>query len=294
MSCSSVQTHAIMFADIAGSTRLYETLGDQAAKERVTRVQQVIVETAAGFRVTLHEVVGDEVMLCFGEADDAVAAALAIQRALDALSGDKGLSVRIGLHCGEVIVERNRLFGDTINVAARVAAIAQGGQIILTQPVVDRLPDALRDLARRFDVAPVKGKRDPLLVYDLPWQPQDLTEIAPLNMTTVVAPTRLTLTVASESYVLDIGAEAFSIGRDASNQLVVDWPSASRHHAYVQFVRGRFVIADTSTNGTFVTLQNDEVVFLRRESLPLWGQGHLALGAAAGATDRHRIDYHCG
>ncbi len=166
---------AILFADIAGSTRLYETLGDEAAKTRVTALQEEIVATAVRAGGKVREIVGDEVMLCFVEAGDGAACALAIQQNVASLPGnaDVRLAVRIGLHWGQVIVEGDRLFGDTINVAARVTAVAQGGQIITTQAVVDRLPEGLQRIARHFDLAPIKGKREPLLVYDLPWKAQD-------------------------------------------------------------------------------------------------------------------------
>ena len=141
----SIRECAILFADIAGSTNLYETLGDEAAKTHVTRLQEEIAAIAVGAGGRVQEIVGDEVMLCFGQASDGATCALAIQRNLETLSGnaDVKLAVRIGFHWGQAIVERDRMFGDMANVAARVAAIAQGGQIITTQTVVDRLPDAV-------------------------------------------------------------------------------------------------------------------------------------------------------
>ena len=86
----------------------------------------------------------------------------------------------------------------------------------------------------------------------------------------------------------------FSVGRDPSSGLVVNWPSVSRRHAIFDFRRGRFVLSDTSSNGTYLTLQNGQVVFLRRESLPIWGRGQIALGAPANDGTNHCIDYSCG
>ena len=192
-----------------------------------------------------------------------------------------------------MIIEGDRMFGDTINVASRVAAIAQGGQIITTQAVVEQLPESLRELARCFDTAPIKGKREPLMVYDLPWRPEDLTVIAPIASAEPRAQT-LTLSGSGQRWTLAPDQAGFAIGRDPSSDLVVNWPSVSRHHATVRFVRGRFVLSDSSTNGTYVTLQDDRIVFLRRESLPLWGGGQIALGAPADEGVDHTIDYRCG
>jgi class 3 adenylate cyclase len=291
----SIRECAILFADIAGSTHLYETLGDETAKTLVTRLQEEIASIAVEAGGRVQEIVGDEVMLCFGQASDGAACALAIQRNLEALSGnaDVKLAVRIGLHWGQAIVERDRMFGDMINVAARVAAIAQGGQIITTQTVVDRLPDALARIARPFDVAPVKGKREPLLVYDLPWQQQDLTVIAPVVSGANPVET-LALMFSDRQLTLTPDQSGFSVGRDPSSDLVVNWPSVSRRHAVIEFSRGRFVLSDTSSNGTYLTLQNGQVVFLRRESLPIWGNGRIALGAPLHEGMGHSIDYSCG
>jgi len=291
----SIRECAILFADIAGSTNLYETLGDEAAKTLVTRLQEEIAAIAVEAGGRVQEIVGDEVMLCFGQASDGAACALAIQRNLETLSGnaDVKLAVRIGLHWGQAIVERGRMFGDMINVAARVAAIAQGGQIITTQTVVDRLPDALARIARPFDVAPVKGKREPLLVYDLPWQQQDLTVIASVISGANPVET-LALIYSDQHFTLTPDQTGFSVGRDPSSDLVVNWPSVSRRHAVIEFSRGRFVLSDTSSNGTYLTLQNGQVVFLRRESLPMWGKGRIALGAPLDDGMGHSIDYSCG
>jgi class 3 adenylate cyclase len=294
MESSSKRVCAVLFADIAGSTQLYETLGDDAAKTQITGLQEEIVTTAmrAGGRV--QDIVGDEVMLRFIEPGDAAACALAIQRNVASLPGkaDVRLAVRIGLHWGQVIVEGDRMFGDTINVAARVTAVALGGQIITTQAVVDRLPEGLQRIARRFDVAPIKGKREPLLVYDLPWEEQDLTVTAPAS-SSANAPKTLDLVHADQRFVLTPDQTGFSVGRDSSSNLVVSWPSVSRRHAVFDFIRGRFVLSDTSSNGTYVVLQDDQVVFLRRESLPLWGRGRIALGAPLDAGTGHSIDYCC-
>jgi len=291
----SIRECAILFADIAGSTNLYESLGDEAAKTLVTRLQEEVAAIAVEAGGKVQEIVGDEVMLCFGQASDGAACALAIQRNLEARSGngDVKLAVRIGLHWGQAIVEHDRMFGDTINVAARVAAIAQGGQIITTQTVVDRLPGALARIARPFDVAPVKGKREPLLVYDLPWQQRDLTVIA-----SVVSPSNpmetLALMYSDQRLTLTSDQPGFSVGRDPSSDLVVNWPSVSRRHAVIEFSRGRFVLSDTSSNGTYLMLQNGQTVFLRRESLPFWGTGRIALGAPLSDGMDHSIDYSCG
>jgi class 3 adenylate cyclase len=285
---------AILFADVAGSTKLYETLGDQTAKEIVTHLQKEIVDQGVKAGGKVQEVVGDEVMLRFHQAAAAAICGMAIQGRVAAIaSSEKAMpAVRIGLHFGSVIVEGRRLFGDTINVAARMTAIAQGGQIMLTQAVVDRLPDTLREIVRRFDVAALKGKRDPLVVYDLPWKTQDLTEISPVSRAAGDS-AALALTYSHQHFTVTAGNADFSLGRDPSSDIVVSWPSVSRRHARIEFSRGRFVLADLSSNGTYLTVQSGQVVFLRRESIPLWGKGRIALGAPLQEGSGHSVGYCC-
>jgi class 3 adenylate cyclase len=294
MESHSVQQCTILFVDIAGSTALYESLGDQAAKQWVMRLQDRIAATANAAGGRVHEIVGDELMIRFDRAPDAATAALAIQGAVATFSDESELplAVRIGLHHGEAIVDGDRMFGDMINVAARVAAIAQGGQIITTRAVVERLSGSLRQSARRFDTAPVKGKSEPLEIYDLPWQAEDLTVIAQVDSPRPEAQT-ITLGANGQHCTLTPERAVFVIGRDPASDLVIDWPSVSRRHVTIDFLRGRFVLSDTSTNGSHVMLQSGQVVFLRRESLPLWGSGQIALGAPADEGVDHVVDYRC-
>lgn len=294
MQASGSDKRAILFADIAGSTTLYETLGDAAAKECVTRLQRLVASVAAEMGGCVQEIVGDEVMLTFAKASEAGACAVALQRRRDE-SSRPGMvlpEVRIGIHWGDVIADGDRLFGDTVNVAARVAAIAQGGQIIVTQAIVDQLPGELYEMVRPFDLAPVKGKREPVAVFSLAWAPQDLTTVRSLDAS-AVSSSLLRLVCGEEDRMLSPEDAGFVIGRSPSADLRVDWASVSRRHAFIEYQRGRFVLVDVSTNGTHVALQNGQTVFLRRESLPLWGEGRLSLGAHPDEAPAAEVVYHC-
>jgi len=208
-----------VIADVAGSTRLYEIAGDQAAKVLIVDLQSelaAITSTAGGF---VQGIVGDEVLALFEDVAIAVSSTIAMQEATDLFSTRRGtgMSVRIGLHYGPTIVEQGRVFGDTVNTAARMAAIAQGGQIIASEDVVKRFTDPFKDLARRFDRVKVKGKQEPIVVYDLLWQPALVTEILP----TAATPTRL---LHASHYpmgvridnLIPVGARSLSGGRPAT------------------------------------------------------------------------------
>ena len=284
---------AVLFADIVGSTRLYETRGDQAAKVLITGLQDRIADTVALTGSIVQEIIGDEVMVRCDDVDAAVSSACAIQETAAAFSVEAGveLPVRIGLNHGSTIVEGERMFGDMVNVAARVAAMAKGGQIMLTEAVVERMTGDLKDAVRRFDVVRVKGKDEPVVVYDLPWGEIKFTTIVPLA--NAHDERILTLTYQDQKFRLDTATRNFSIGRDPACELVVNWRSVSRRHAVIEFNRDRFVLQDVSTNGTHVQLQTGQSLFLRRETLPMWGFGQIAFGAAMAEGVAHIVGYRC-
>jgi len=126
-----------------------------------------------------------------------------------------------------------RLFGDTVNLASRVNGIAQGGQTILTEAVLDHAPPAWQGSVRPFDVTTVKGKAEPVQVYDLPWQTDDLTAIvsdnAPGSAAQPVRKQRLVLSYRdAETDLSDLDAP-FSIGRAITNNLIVHATATSWH-----------------------------------------------------------------
>ena len=294
----SVPGHfAVVFADVAGSTRLYESAGDDVAKALIVAIEDEIASVVSRSGGYVQEIVGDEVMFRFDDVNDGVSCAFEIQEAVEAFAAQRGvpMSVRIGLHFGPAIVEEGRMFGDTINTAARMAGIARGGQIVASEDVVKRLAGPLRTMARCFDEVKVKGKQHKIVVYDLPWKMTNLTMIQPAARSSAASEPALTLTLRfrRDCHRLRADQSEFNIGRSPGNDLVVMSGSVSRTHATVEFGRERFVLTDKSTNGTYVQNQDGETVYLRREALPLWGRGRIALGAPLAEGSDHVVEFEC-
>ncbi len=288
------QNHAVMFADIVDSTHMYESLGDTLAKRLITEMETAmsqVVEDSGGFVV---EIIGDEVMSRFDDPSDAVQAACRIQERADLYAEESGMpmATRIGLHYGPAILEEGRMYGDTINIAARVADIAKAHQIITTEQVIQTLPLEQRQLARRFDKVQVKGKLETLIIYDLLWRREDVTFIHTAPITQSMTQKSLILEYAGRTYRLAPIPGSIHIGRDAGNELVVGGTSASRTHATLEYNRGKFMLKDMSTNGTYVTTQNQQSLYIRRETIPLMGQGLIGLGEPVSESNRHIIRYH--
>ena len=164
---------AIMFADVSGSTKMYEELGDETAKgimDQCLGHLQGVIESHQGIVI---KKIGDELMCRFETADAAISAARESQNEIQLLQvdGNIRLSIRAGIHFGEVIEDENDIFGDAVNVAARMAGIAKGGQIITTQDTVERLPPEKRSSGvRQIDFTRVKGKQEKIAVYEVQWE----------------------------------------------------------------------------------------------------------------------------
>ncbi len=167
------QKLAVLFADISGSSELYERLGDERALLAVEQCIGIMTGELPAFQGSLVKVIGDEIMCTFPTAENAFHAACAMQRAVEngKYEDDTPMHIRIGFHFGEVIRESGDVFGDTVNVAARVAAITRASQIIVTQAVVDELPQALRDMTRQVMRAEFKGKQAQFDIYMVIWAP---------------------------------------------------------------------------------------------------------------------------
>lgn len=276
---------AVMFADVSGSTRLYETLGDKDAKALIGAIVELMSELTRQHDGVVVKTIGDEVMSRFPRADAAIQSACAIQEQLElrppAKPGVK-VAVRIGVHWGPALLENGDVFGDAVNIAARMAGIAKARQIITTDDTVQALPPSLAAKARVFDKTPVKGKQAEMVIHEVVWEEQgDVTRITAVRAatpadTTVTRPLQVRCGTNQKTVPLD-GA-SFVLGRADDCNLVVPGNLASRQHARIEFRRGKYILVDQSTNGTWVRMQEGKDVYLRREELPLWGKGVISLG----------------
>lgn len=270
---------AVLFVDISGSTRLYETLGDHEALERVGRTMTMLSRVCADCGGKVIKTAGDGAMCMFETADSALRASRLMQEktAEQLEPGTPGLGIHIGCHFGPVLESAGDLFGDTVNLAARVAGLAKVGQIITTEDTVARLSAALAERARMLDGVPVKGKRKAVTIFEFLWQDtDDLTA-----MSTRIDQGRaasLALGYEGRNWRFE-GPGELTFGRDAACDVVVGDRKASRLHGRLERRRDKFVLIDQSSNGTWVKFDGEsEVVVLRREELMLRGSGLIGVG----------------
>lgn len=289
---------AILFSDIAGSTKLYETLGDAVARKLVAECIAVMSTSIRKHHGTVIKTIGDEIMCTFPTADDAVESAMEMQeRVTEGIRVDGQsypLSVRIGLHFGSVIHEKGDVFGDAVNVAARMAQLAKGGQILTTADTVKSLQPLLRASARLLDRLSVKGKSKTMEIHEVVWQEEDVTHIASGVVTNISSQqATLRLVYHGKEVKLDSGSPGFSMGRGSGTDMMVAESLASREHVLIESRRGKFVLLDKSTNGTYVQSEGNKNAYLRREEMVLSGHGKISLGRDFTQNPTEYVEYYC-
>lgn len=270
---------AILFADIGGSTSLYQSAGDSQAHQLISdslNSMRRSVEAAGG---ELLRTVGDAVLARFESCDSACTAAVAIQES----HRDSPLSVRVGFHWGLAISDRGDVYGNAVNIAARVSGLANTHEIMTTQEVVDRLTATPCGPAQLLDVLPLRGVDKPLSIYRIPWEVQNI------DTQTQVATSRelhgrrsvnveMELSCAGRTVTLESNGQKCTLGRSEDSTLQAMHTAASRVHATIECKHGKYVLEDVSTNGTYVIKDGQPFVFVHRDSVTLDGSGILATG----------------
>ena len=290
-----------MFADVAGSTSMYENMGDELARERISKALDALISISGSHDGKLVKTIGDEILVYFIDADAAVNAAREIQETMEDHRTPEtvGVSIRIGMQYGSIILEKDDIFGDTVNVAARIASMAKARQILCTQEIAEmvRNPELSSNM-RPYDRLRVKGRNEQLDVYLYGWEQEgDITNMATLSSFTNPArfsqATRLMLRYDGSSLSIDADSDVYILGRGKDCELVVTGDLISRYHSRIEHRRGKFVIADQSTNGTFVRTVDGQDVYLRREEYTLFGSGFISLGKKIDLNDDNLIHFQC-
>ena len=275
----------ILFADIAGSTKLFEIRGDIEARALTVQVLNALTQITLRHSGTVIKTIGDEIMCTFPGPSNALHASVDMQRRVagDLTWARDHLAIRIGLHHGEALIEDGDVYGDAVNTAARMAQLAKREQIVTTSSTVAGVSSAAAFRIRSLGEAMVKGKQNGVDIVDLLWQEDNS------NVTMVAKAIRLDQMPSSYKLVMRTRGElteiseisnSYGLGRDPGNQCIIDNEWVSRNHALIEFSRGQFLITDRSTNGTYVKIGSDDEIRLHRDSMPLRKSGSISLGQA--------------
>ncbi|MCC6202155.1 MAG: adenylate/guanylate cyclase domain-containing protein [Gammaproteobacteria bacterium] len=285
MDHANASEHAVMFVRIcnADSAKRPGTLDDAAIRERVTALLSELIQCGEQQGGRLVKTLGDEMLFTFPSVAQAATAACHIQEWVDGTGPirDGGAAVRlacrVGLHFGPVLFENGDIFGDTVNVAARMLAIAKPTQIITTTPARVRMPPILRANSRLIDRTQVKGKQEQLDIFEILWCHDDLTHISTGAAGTGPRGRELDLFLDGERFRVNAEQPTLVIGRSRAADIPIREELASRQHARIEYRRDSFFLVDQSTNGTFLE-QDGIVTFVRRDVMLLSGTGRICFG----------------
>lgn len=300
MTTSPEKKLAILFADVVGSTHLYEVLGDDRARDTVQQCLKVMKQATESYGGTVIKTMGDEVMSTFPSADDALNAANQMQQRITnsvhvASVEDTHVSIRIGCHFGGVVAEDRDIFGAAVHTANRMTSQAKAGQILTTRALVEELSPQWKALVRQIDVATPKGQSDEVAVFEVLWQPEEATNMLP-SIDPGARPASASGTLRlrfrdQELLVGDKGKISITMGRADENDVVIKGNLISRVHARIDAARSRFVLVDESTNGTFIQQDAGEELYVRRDSAVLKGSGIISMGRVAARGTPLAIEY---
>ncbi len=253
----------VLFADIVDSIDLYARLGNEAAKQLIDVLFNDLSHLVADHHGTLVKSIGDELMCSFHLPLFAINAARDMQRLTETLNGARSeqIKLRIGFHAGNVIAVANDLFGDTVNIASRVAAVASSGRILTTGQTLELVSAHDAGLVRPWRRELLKGLTEPIELYEVLW-PGDVSggEMRSTSLGSYQPPVfhQLVLRFQDATHIINAQRPLLTIGRHPASDIVVHDESAfvSSHHAKIEFRSGVFVLTDTSLNGTYVALGN--------------------------------------
>ena len=216
--------------------------------------------------------------------DDAMGAAVMMQTRVTSETREGGIpvTIRIGCHFGPVVQEQNDIFGAAVHTANRMTSQAKAKQIVISGFTVEQMSPELRNQTRQIDVATVRGRLDEVALYELVWQPEEATSMLPTleweNKDRRAS--RLMINYRDSTIELSDKRKSINLGRADDNELVVKGNLISRIHAKIEMRRGKFVLIDQSTNGTFIQSVRGQETFVRRDTAELSGEGTIGLGRA--------------
>jgi adenylate cyclase len=279
----------VLFAAAIGGADLYAKAGDVAAADALAQCMNTLgaAVTKSGARVVKRT--PDKLMALAAMADTAAEVAAALHYAMETCVPVAGVRLALGVafHYGPVIQKDADVFGDTVNLAARLVELAGRGQIITTSETARALGGLYRPWIRPLYATDVKGRSEKVELCELVWRSDPETTATALTLPTkklAPAMSAITLLYRGTKTVRRRQRDSITLGRDDQCGLVVHADDASRLHCTIERKHDKFVLIDHSTNGTYVTLEGAAEVLVQREEFVLNKRGVIALGQPRSAT----------
>lgn len=290
---SKTLSAAVLLADISGSTALYEEVGDAEAMRAISDELERLRKTVRNHGGVYIREKGDDVLAYFDDPAHAFSAMQAI-----VAGGTSRLSVHAGLHFGPILLADDDIFGETVNLTARLAALANSGEALLSRSMADRLSN-IEAMLLPIGGVWLKGIQAPLDVYSFTCDdtamrtamfPPDADLANPASAPTVGSDVVLILSIGDRVWRCRESGSLI-IGRSEDCDLVLPRSWISRRHAVVTVRGGKASVEDRSSSGTYVATGSDREILLRRETIILTGYGTLSPALPSAQTEADPIDF---
>ena len=277
----------IMFADVSGSARLFERLQDTEAAHAVERCIKRMERSITGYRGRTLQVAGDELQALFESPEDACLAAIDMQLRvadLPPISGLK-LTIRIGLHCGDIVEQFETALGEAVNTTARITGMARVDQILASKQLADLLPTHCQSyVAPIREMGAIREGQAVVELVQIDWQRheeyQRTRTVAVESTASDKTTDRLCLRYRGKAFLLDDKTPALSLGRDPSSKLLIEGRKASRAHGHTEKRASSYFYVDSSTNGSFISFPGQNEIMLRKDEIQLRGSGRICFGSS--------------
>jgi class 3 adenylate cyclase len=287
----------ILFADICKSSQIYELLGDQKAREVVAEILNRLTDITIANNGKVIKTIGDAVMSIFYSADNASDAAkemmAAMRQDFSKISDSFSVNIHAGFHHGSVIMDKHDVFGDAVNIASRLADYAKPKQIVTTKSTIEAMSERSAPLIRYIADITVKNISEPLIVYEILWDKREVTTIMDHQRFSYTTPRKLEMTVGDQMCVIDERQVSLTIGRMDYNDIVINLSWVSRSHVSIEYRKGIFMLADKSSNGTYVYPDDGDMKFVLRSECLLTGTGIILLGMDRDSETENVIIRYC-
>ena len=282
----------VLFADVVGSTRIYDQIGDEAASTLIGGVLRQVTEVASQAGGRHMKNIGDCVMLQFSGTPAAFLAARGIIAAVNRPGSMPRVNFRVGLQVGTVVTDDDDCFGDTVNVAAHITKLATPGAIVLSDAVYGLLPPSLQAEVRPLGRITLKGRQEPIQLYEALGDGalEATSTMYALDEDAEDEQARICLEVGGAERYLSSSDGWLTLGRAKASDIVLASSQVSRTHARIGWKDGNFVLVDQSANGTFVRILGQET-HIRRHEMLLFGSGEICCGARCEKIDAEIIRF---
>jgi adenylate cyclase len=282
---------SVLFADISGSTLMYAVRGDEVAFKLTSACLSLLEQEVQRFGGRVIKRVGDAILAAFAGSEAAVRAAAGMQHALespDCPVRGEGVLVRVGVSTGMAVRDpTGDVYGDIVNIAARLVSLAGADEIFLNGEAYEEIPAEMRDSVRLIDQIALRGRPDWVLVYQYLWKQEGATVSAGERHRGFAA--AIELTFGTDTFALGPDRPRLTIGRDASNDVTIDEEVVSRRHCEVVLRGDKYFVVDRSTNGTYVCTDAGDTFRLCRDEMTLAGSGRIHIGKQTMEPLRYRI-----